>query len=140
MTGEELAYLAARVLTCGIWVAAGLHKATHYRANIAEMGHLGVPSPSLVLPLVLVLEMVGALLLVVDEYVWAVCLAWLDLPRAGELAVSLQVHGEERRDRLSAIRNGLEERVDRRRPARADSARCEQARVAISGRLTLGWV
>ncbi len=77
MTGQELAYLAARVLTCGIWVAAGLHKATHYRANIAEMGHLGVPSPSLVLPLVLVLEMVGALLLVVDEYVWAVCLAWL---------------------------------------------------------------
>ena len=77
MTGEELAYLAARVLTCGIWVAAGLHKATHYRANIVEMGHLGVPSPSLVLPLVLVLEMVGAVLLVVDEYVWAVCLAWL---------------------------------------------------------------
>jgi putative oxidoreductase len=77
MTGAELAYLAARVLTCGIWVAAGLHKATHYQANIAEMGHLGVPLPRLVLPLVLVLEMVGALLLIIDMYVWAVCLAWL---------------------------------------------------------------
>ena len=77
MTGEELAYLVARVLTCGIWVAAGLHKATHYQANIVEMGHLGVPFPRLVLPLVLMLEMVGALLLVIDEYVWAVCLAWL---------------------------------------------------------------
>lgn len=77
MTGAELAYLVARVLTCGIWVAAGLHKAAHYRNNIAEMGHLGVPMPRLVLPLVLVLEMVGAVLLVVDEYVWAVCLAWL---------------------------------------------------------------
>ena len=77
MTGADVAYLAARVLTCGIWVAAGLHKATHYRANLAEMAHLGVPSPRLVLPLVLILEMVGALLLVTDEYVWAVCLAWL---------------------------------------------------------------
>jgi putative oxidoreductase len=77
MTGAEIAYLVARVLTCGIWVAAGLHKATHYRNNIAEMGHLGVPLPRLVLPLVLVLEMVGALLLVMDRYVWAVSLAWL---------------------------------------------------------------
>ena len=76
--GAELAYLAARVLD----VAAsgsppGLHKATHYRANIAEMGHLGVPLPRLVLPLVLVLEMVGAALMVVDEYVWLVSLAWI---------------------------------------------------------------
>jgi putative oxidoreductase len=77
MTGAEIAYLVARVLTCGIWVAAGLHKATHYRANIVEMGHLGVPLPRLVLPLVLALEMVGSLLLVIDSYVWAVCLAWL---------------------------------------------------------------
>ena len=76
MTGAELAYLVARVLSCGIWVAAGLHKATHYRANIAEMGHLGVPLPRLVLPLVLALEMVGAVLMVVDEYVWLVALAW----------------------------------------------------------------
>jgi putative oxidoreductase len=77
MTGAELAYLTARVLTCGIWVAAGLHKATHYRNNIAEMSHLGVPLPRLVLPLVLALEMVGALLMVVDEYVWLVSLAWI---------------------------------------------------------------
>jgi putative oxidoreductase len=77
MTGAEIAYLLARVLTCGIWVAAGLHKATHYQANIAEMGHLGVPLPRLVLPLVLLLEMVGAVLMVVDEYVWLVSLAWI---------------------------------------------------------------
>ena len=77
MSGAELVYLVARVLTCGIWVAAGLHKATHYRNNIVEMGHLGVPLPRLVLPLVLVLEMVGALLLVIDSYVWAVSIAWL---------------------------------------------------------------
>jgi putative oxidoreductase len=72
-----LAYLIARVLTCGIWVAAGLHKATHYQNNIAEMRHLGVPFPRLVLPLVLLLEMVGAVLMVIDEYVWLVSLAWI---------------------------------------------------------------
>jgi putative oxidoreductase len=77
MTGAEIAYLAARILSCGIWVAAGLHKATHYRNNMAEMGHLGVPLPKLVLPLVLLLEMVGAALIVADRYVWAVALAWI---------------------------------------------------------------
>jgi uncharacterized membrane protein YphA (DoxX/SURF4 family) len=77
MTGAELAYLVARILTCGIWVAAGLHKATHYRHNLVEMAHLGVPLPSIVLPAVLVLEMVGAALLIADSYVWAVSIAWL---------------------------------------------------------------
>ncbi|HET8696795.1 MAG TPA: DoxX family protein, partial [Gammaproteobacteria bacterium] len=77
MTGAAFAYLAARVLTCGIWVSAGLHKAFHYEANLKEMAHLGVPLPSLVLPVVLVLEGVGSALLIFDRYVWLVCLAWL---------------------------------------------------------------
>jgi putative oxidoreductase len=77
MTAAEIAYLAARVLTTGIWVAAGLHKAVHYRANVAEMGHLGVPLPRLVLPLVLILEFVGAAMLIFDYGVWAASIAWL---------------------------------------------------------------
>jgi transmembrane protein len=72
-----LAYLVARVLTCAIWVGAGLHKATHYENNIVEMGHLGVPAPRLVLPLVLALEMVGTVLMVIDRYVWLVSIAWI---------------------------------------------------------------
>jgi uncharacterized membrane protein YphA (DoxX/SURF4 family) len=77
MTGAALAYLAARLLTCGIWVPAALHKVTHYRANLVEMGHLGVPWPRVVLPCVLVLEFAGVALLIVDHYVWAVSIAWL---------------------------------------------------------------
>ena len=77
MTGAEIAYLAARILSCGIWVAAGLHKATHYQANIVEMTHLGVPLPRIVLPAVLVLEIVGAAMLIFDYAVWAAALAWL---------------------------------------------------------------
>ena len=77
MTGAEIAYLVARILSCGIWVTAGVHKATHYQANIAEMTHLGVPLPRIVLPAVLVLEIVGAAMLIFDYAVWAAALAWL---------------------------------------------------------------
>lgn len=77
MTGAEIAYLAARILSCGIWVSAGLHKAAHYRANIAEMTHLGIPFARVILPLVLLLEMVGATMLILDYHVWLVAIAWL---------------------------------------------------------------
>ena len=77
MTGAAIAYFAARVLTCGIWISAGLHKAFHYRANLAEMAHLCVPLPRVVLPLVLVLEGVGSAMLIFDYGVWLACLAWL---------------------------------------------------------------
>ena len=77
MTGAEIAYLAARILSCGIWVAAGLHKAAHYEANINEMAHLGVPLPASCCRLVLVLEIVGAAMLIFDYAVWAAALAWL---------------------------------------------------------------
>jgi putative oxidoreductase len=77
MTGAEIAYFAARVLTCGIWVAAGLHKAAHYRRNLMEMAHLGVPLPRLVLPLVLVMEIAGAAMLIFNYYVWLASLVWL---------------------------------------------------------------
>ena len=77
MIGAEVAYLVARVLSCGIWIAAGLHKAAHYEKNIAEMTHLGIPLPRIVLPLVLLLEVAGALMLIFDYYVWLAALAWL---------------------------------------------------------------
>jgi uncharacterized membrane protein YphA (DoxX/SURF4 family) len=41
------------------------------------MGHLGVPLPRLVLPLVLLLEMAGAALMVFDRYVWLVSILWI---------------------------------------------------------------
>jgi uncharacterized membrane protein YphA (DoxX/SURF4 family) len=60
MTSVELVYLIARVLTCGIWIAAGLYKVTHFEHTINEMTELGLP-----------------LARIVDFLVWAVCLAWL---------------------------------------------------------------
>jgi putative oxidoreductase len=79
MTGiEPIAYLVARICTCGIWVGAGLFKAMHFEKTVAEMGgHFGIPLPRLVLPVVLFMELVGSTLLIANYYVWLVCLAWI---------------------------------------------------------------
>lgn len=77
MTTTEIAYLVARILSCGIWISAGLYKATHFEHTIAEMQGHGIPLSRIVLPLVLALEMVGSALLIADYWVWAVSLAWI---------------------------------------------------------------
>jgi putative oxidoreductase len=74
---EALGHLVARLLTCGIWVAAGLFKATHFDATVAEMAHHRIPWPAPVLVCVLALELAGSGLLVANLYVWAVALAWI---------------------------------------------------------------
>ncbi|HEX6997773.1 MAG TPA: DoxX family protein [Gammaproteobacteria bacterium] len=73
----DTAYAWARILTCGIWLAAGLYKATHFQHTTAEMRQHGIPFASAILPFVIVLEVAGSVLLFVDRWVWAVCLAWL---------------------------------------------------------------
>lgn len=77
MDGTELLYLVARVLSCGIWLAAGLYKITHYEHTLADMRANFVLWPRLVLPPVIALELIGVALLVVDRWVWLVALAWL---------------------------------------------------------------
>ena len=80
MTGAEplaVAYLAARILSCGIWIAAGLFKAMHFEKTTQEMAHLGIPVPKLLLPCVLALELVGSAMMFMDLYVWAISLAWI---------------------------------------------------------------
>ncbi len=74
---EELAYLAARCLSCGIWIAAGLYKAAHYEATVAEMAHHRIPWPQAVLVGVLALEFGGSVLLLANLHVWAVAIAWI---------------------------------------------------------------
>jgi uncharacterized membrane protein YphA (DoxX/SURF4 family) len=73
----EFVYLIARVLTCGIWIAAGGYKATHFRHTVGEMTGLGIPLARFALPIVIVLELAGAGLVIADTYVWAVSIAWI---------------------------------------------------------------
>lgn len=77
MTVLESAYLAARVLTCGIWIAAGLYKLTHFQHTVDEMTGLGIPFAKPILPIVIMLELVGSAMIIVDYYVWGVAIAWL---------------------------------------------------------------
>jgi uncharacterized membrane protein YphA (DoxX/SURF4 family) len=77
MTSEELIHLAARVLSCGIWVAASLYKATHIERTLEEMAHMGIPFRRVILPLVIVMELLGSFLIIIDRYVWLVALVWL---------------------------------------------------------------
>ena len=78
MTGiEPLAYFAARFFSCGIWIAAGIYKAMHWEKTVEEIADHGIPLPRLVLPLVLLLEFGGSLMMITDAYSWAACLAWI---------------------------------------------------------------
>jgi putative oxidoreductase len=74
---ESIAYLAARVLSCGIWIAAGWYKWAHLEKTIGEMIHHGIPLPRIALPIVLALEFVGSAMLIFDYYAWAAALAWI---------------------------------------------------------------
>lgn len=77
MTGmEALGYLAARVLTCGIWAAAGLHSLTHFEQTAMGMASRGIPASKPALVVVLAMKAVGIALLLANAYVWAVCLVW----------------------------------------------------------------
>jgi uncharacterized membrane protein YphA (DoxX/SURF4 family) len=74
---EELAYVAARVLSCGLWLAAGAYKIAHYRESADDITQHGVPCARAVLPPVLLLLLGGSALVIADVYVWAVSLAWI---------------------------------------------------------------
>jgi putative oxidoreductase len=77
LSDTDLIYLLTRILSCGIWIAAALYKATHYELTIHEMREQRIPWARLILPPVIVLELAGALLLIINWWVWAVALAWL---------------------------------------------------------------
>ena len=78
MTGiEPMAYLAARVLSCGVWIPAGLYKAMHFEETVEEIADHGVPLARLVLPVVLLIEFGGSALVLADFYTWAACLVWI---------------------------------------------------------------
>jgi uncharacterized membrane protein YphA (DoxX/SURF4 family) len=78
MTGvEPLAYFAARVFTCGIWLSSGVHAAMHFEKTTQVMAGNGIRLPRLLLPVVLLMEFGGTALLLADRYAWAVCLVWI---------------------------------------------------------------
>jgi len=76
MIDHDLAYLAARILTCGIWTGAGLFKLFHFTGFTAKMRGFGFPLPALSAAFVIAVELVGSSFLVLNFHVWAVALVW----------------------------------------------------------------
>lgn len=70
-------YLLIRVLSCGVWLFAGLYKALHFTETVADMKQHHLPMGRYLLPLVLLMELGGCAMLVANIQVWAVALVWI---------------------------------------------------------------
>lgn len=77
MENQELAYLVARLATCGIWTGAGLFKLFHFAGFAGKMKAYHFPLPALSAALVITVELVGSLCLALNFNVWAVALVWI---------------------------------------------------------------
>ena len=75
---SETAWFVVRLLSCGIWIATPLHKMTHahgFADKLVSMGYTFHPLASTWA--CIVLELGGAILILLDVQVWAVCIAWI---------------------------------------------------------------
>ena len=70
-------YALIRLLTCGVWVFAGLYKAFHYEETVADMRQHRLPLASYLLALVITMELAGSVLLFSNTQVWVVALVWI---------------------------------------------------------------
>ena len=70
-------YGLIRVLSCGVWLFAGLYKALHFTETVADMKRHRLSLAAYLLPVVLTMELVGCILLVANIQVWAVALVWI---------------------------------------------------------------
>ena len=59
------AFAVGRILMAAIFLVAGVRKALTYSATAAYFAKLGIPAPDVVLPLTILLEIGGALALVI---------------------------------------------------------------------------
>src|SRR5450759_2754027 len=74
---STLIYFLARLFTCGIWTAAGTYKAFHFKQTTVEMTQNDVPWSKYVLVGVIIMEFGGSLMIITNQFVWAVALVWI---------------------------------------------------------------
>lgn len=60
---DKLLTLAARLLMSQIFIISGFHKLTGYAGTIGYFGKMGLPAPSVLAPLVILIELGGGLAL-----------------------------------------------------------------------------
>lgn len=77
MENQEIAYLVARLATCGVWAGVGLFKIFHFSGFAEKMKGFGFPVPVLSAAFVIAVELVGSIFLAFNITVWAVALGWM---------------------------------------------------------------
>jgi uncharacterized membrane protein YphA (DoxX/SURF4 family) len=70
-------FTVARVLTCGVWLLAGLYKLTHFKHTTQDMASRGIPFQTFFLLITLIIELAGTALVMANAWVWLVALVWL---------------------------------------------------------------
>jgi putative oxidoreductase len=75
MTTQNLALVVGRILLGALLIVAAYNKFKGYDGSIAYFGRLGLPSPSVLLPLVLLFEVACGVLLIVGYQTRLVALA-----------------------------------------------------------------
>lgn len=77
---------AGRILMAVIFLVAGLRKAINYAATLGYFGSIGVPLPDIVLPVTILLEIGGAIALIIGwRTAWVASLLGLFCVAAGLL-------------------------------------------------------
>jgi putative oxidoreductase len=76
MTETAVTFLVARVLATGIWLPTAIHKMMDYENQIDGMRAHGIPVPSAVLPIVIVIHLFAAVMIIMN---WQISYAALAL-------------------------------------------------------------
>lgn len=74
---ESVIFTLARVLACGLFVGSGLHQLLHRQDTVKRMIGRKVPFAAIAYWPMIGLDLVGTVLLVANQYVWAVALSWI---------------------------------------------------------------
>lgn len=70
-------YFLARLCTCGVWLASAIYEVFHYQHTTIKMAQNHVPAPTYLLLPVIMMKLAGSLMLIANQFVWAVSLAWI---------------------------------------------------------------
>lgn len=74
MANTKGLFLLARIFVSGIFLCGFYGKLTLYQWNIDAANGFGMPFVEQTMPLAMVVELIGAILLILNRYTWAVCI------------------------------------------------------------------
>ena len=74
---ESIIFTLARLLSCCLFAGSGLYQLFHRQETVKTMISRKVPFAAIAYWPIIGLDLVGTMLLVANQYVWAVALSWI---------------------------------------------------------------